>query len=162
MRFRFFRLSRLVAFAVAGLLASAGTAHGQQFSHSAWDRILKQYVTEAGRVDYAALRANRAEFDAYIAQISARSPESHPQEFIARKAGDGKPYPSREAQLAYWINAYNALTIRGILDNWPTKSVRDLGFLFGFFRLFLFALTNRCGGDVLIFLSGESLRCGKK
>lgn len=134
MQFGFSSLTRLVAFLAAGLLTCAGAARAQGFDHSAWDRVLKQYVNEEGRVDYAALRANRADFDAYIAQIAARSPESHPQEFIARKAGDGKPYPSREAQLAYWINAYNALTIRGIIDNWPTKSVRDLGFLFGFFR----------------------------
>lgn len=105
------------------MLLCATAANAQGFDHSAWDRILKQYVTEAGLVDYAALRANRGEFDAYIEQIAARSPESHPQEFI-----------TREAQLAYWINAYNALAIRGIIDNWPTKSVRDLGFLFGFFR----------------------------
>lgn len=127
-------MRQLALLVAVGTLSCATAAHGQDFNHSVWDRVLKQYVTEDGRVDYAALRANRTEFDAYIAQIAARSPESHPQEFIARKAGDGKPYPAREAQLAYWINAYNALTIRGVIDNWPTESVRDLGFLFGFFR----------------------------
>lgn len=101
----------------------AGSAAAQGFDHSVWDRVLRQYVTEDGRVDYGALKANRAEFDGYIAQVAVRSPESHPQDFS-----------TREAQLAYWINAYNALTIRGIIDHWPTKSVRDLGFLFAFFR----------------------------
>ena len=118
-----FTMCKLAVFVMGGMLVCAAAAHGKDFDHSAWDRVLKQYEAEAGRVDYAALRANREEFDRYIVQIAARSPESHPQDF-----------PSREAQLAYWINAYNALTVRGVIDNWPTKSVRDLGFLFGFFR----------------------------
>ncbi len=116
-------MCKLAVFVMGGMLLCAAGAHGQDFDHSAWDRVLKLHVNEAGRVDYAALRANRGEFDAYIAKIAAGSPESHPQDFS-----------SREAQLAYWINGYNALTIRGVIDNWPTKSVRDLGFLFGFFR----------------------------
>jgi hypothetical protein len=104
-------------------LAEIPSANAQSFDYSPWDRILKQYVTDEGRVDYAALKANRAELDGYVAQIAARSPESHPQDFS-----------TPESQLAYWINAYNTLTIKGVVDNWPTKSVRDLGFLFAFFR----------------------------
>jgi hypothetical protein len=103
--------------------AGVPSASAQAFDHSPWDRILKQNVTGDGRVDYAALKASRAEFDGYVAQIAARSPESHPQDFS-----------TAESQLAYWMNAYNALTIKGVVDNWPTQSVRDLGFLFSFFR----------------------------
>ena len=112
-----------LAVALLGALLMGSAAGAQGFDHSAWNRVLKKYVTEEGRVDYGGLKANRTEFDGYIAQIAARSPESHPQDF-----------PTREAHLAYWINAYNALTICGVVDNWPTRSVRDLGFLFGFFR----------------------------
>jgi hypothetical protein len=96
----------------------------QDFDHSAWDRVLKKYVTEDGRVDYAALKENRAELDGYIAQLAARSPESHPQDF-----------PTPAAQLAYWINAYNALMANGVLNHWPIKSVREIGVLpFAVFR----------------------------
>lgn len=99
-------------------------AGAQGFDHSPWDRVLKKFVTEDGRVDYDALKRDRGEFDAYIAAIAARSPKSHPQGFSAR-----------EAQLAYWINAYNALMIQGVLDHWPIKSVREIGFLpFAVFR----------------------------
>jgi hypothetical protein len=108
---------------LAGLLAVPPRVAGQTFDHSAWDRILKKHVREDGRVDYAALQADPAELNAYVAQVAARSPVSHPRDF-----------PTRASRLAYWINAYNALTIKGVADNWPTKSVRDLGFLFGFFR----------------------------
>ena len=34
---------------------------------------------------------------------------------------------SKNQQLAYWINAYNAFTVKLIVDNYPTKSIRDLG-----------------------------------
>ena len=34
--------------------------------------------------------------------------------------------PSKEQKLAYWINAYNALTIDLILQNYPLKSIKDI------------------------------------
>ena len=98
------------------LAAAVGTARAEDFDHSAWDRVVKKYVTETGRVDYAALKADRADLDRYVAQIAARSPVSHPQDF-----------PTRESQLAYWINAYNALVLHAVVEHWPTKSVRDIG-----------------------------------
>jgi hypothetical protein len=33
---------------------------------------------------------------------------------------------SKNATLAYWINAYNAYTVKLILDNYPTKSIKDI------------------------------------
>lgn len=116
----------------AAALAAAGAADAQTFDHSAWDAVLKQHVNDAGFVDYAALKANPAELNRYVAQIAARSPASHPRDF-----------PSRDAQMAYWINAYNALTIHGVVNAWPVKSVRDLGFLFSFFRRKQFTVGGR-------------------
>ena len=34
---------------------------------------------------------------------------------------------SKEEQLAYWINAYNAFTIKLILDHYPVKSIKEIG-----------------------------------
>ena len=99
-------------------LASETPARATEFDHSGWDRVLKQHVTEDGRVDYAAIRENPAELKAYLAAVAARSPASHPNDF-----------PTREAQLAYWINAYNALVFHGVVEAWPVKSVRDIGTL---------------------------------
>ena len=39
--------------------------------------------------------------------------------------------PNRAAQLTYWLNAYNAFVVRGVIDNYPTRSVLHL---YGFFR----------------------------
>ena len=116
-------MRRIFFLLVLGLLVmKAGTARAHEFDHSAWDRVLEKYVTETGRVDYAALKADSGDLDRYAQQIAARSPVSHPQVF-----------PTRESQLAYWINAYNALVIKAVVENWPTKSVRRLGKLYSFF-----------------------------
>jgi hypothetical protein len=36
------------------------------------------------------------------------------------------PIMVKNATLAYWINAYNAYTVKLILDNYPTKSIKDI------------------------------------
>ena len=116
-------MRRVVSLYLFGLLGMmAGTACAQEFDYSPWDRVLKKYVTEMGRVDYAALKADSGDLDRYVTTIAARSPLSHPQVF-----------PTRESQLAYWINAYNALVMKAVVANWPTKSVRSLGKLYSFF-----------------------------
>ncbi|MBY0508186.1 MAG: DUF547 domain-containing protein [Bryobacteraceae bacterium] len=91
----------------------------QAFDHSAWDAILKESVNEIGEVDYARLKANPGPLAAYVAKLAAARTET---------------WPSREEQLAFWINAYNALTTYGVARQYPVASVKDLGFLFGFFR----------------------------
>ncbi len=96
---------------------------GAVFDHAPWDALLKRHVNAAGEVDYAALKRARQPLDTYVAALTAQSPDSHPAAF-----------PTRADQLAYWINSYNALTIKGVLDAYPTRSVRSLGRAFGFFR----------------------------
>lgn len=96
---------------------------GATFDHSAWDRVLKPYVNDIGEVDYAALKANRKELDTYIQMLGESSPANRPELF-----------PTKAHELAYWMNAYNAFVVRGVMDNFPTRSVRDLGALYGFFR----------------------------
>jgi uncharacterized protein DUF547 len=108
-------------------------AYGQEFDHSAWDHVLKKFVTEQGRVDYAALQADPLELNRYVTELADQSPVSAPQQF-----------PTRESQLAYWINAYNALVMKGVIDHWPVKSVRDIGRLpYSFFWRKKFVLGER-------------------
>ena len=111
----------LLPFFVLALAATA-CAKEQGFDYAPWDRVLKKFVTQTGRVDYAALKANPDDLNQYVAQIAARSPISDPNDFS-----------SRDSQLAYWINAYNALVVKAVVENWPTKSVRNLGKLYSFF-----------------------------
>ena len=86
-----------------------------QISHQAWDRFLQTY-TKLGndgivRVDYAAVNEqDKQKLDAYIKDLGDR---------------DASQY-TRNAQLAYWINLYNALTVSVILDHYPIDSIRDI------------------------------------
>lgn len=105
-----------------GLVLFLPAAARAEFDHSAFDRVLKQFVTEQGRVDYAALKARPEDLNRYVEQLAERSPFSHPADFS-----------TRESKLAYWINAYNAFVMKGVVDAWPTDSVRSIRALYGFF-----------------------------
>ncbi len=108
----------LLVLSTIWLSGAAGAARAQEFDHSPWDRVLKRFVTETGRVDYAALKADSSELDRYVTQLGERSPISHPQEF-----------PTRESKLAYWINAYNALMMKAVIERWPVQNVTKIGLL---------------------------------
>ena len=92
------------------LLATAGLATPRldEPDHEIWNALLAEYVDADGRVDYARLKKEAADsLDAYVDQL-ARAPRPDPA------AVEGK---------ALLINAYNALTIRWIVQNYPTKSI---------------------------------------
>jgi hypothetical protein len=114
---------RIIPAILSQLITLPVWAAGTTFDHSAWDRVLKAYVSQIGEVDYAALKAHRQDLGAYVAALGASSPANQPDLF-----------PSRADELAYWINAYNAFVMKGVVDKYPTRSVRDLGALYGFFR----------------------------
>jgi Protein of unknown function, DUF547 len=101
------------------------------FDHQPWDRVLKSSVNAIGEVDYASLKNNTA-LGEYVAALRAASPDTQPALF-----------GSKSAELAYWINAYNALVTFGVVKAYPTKSVRDLGVLFAFFRRKEYVLGGR-------------------
>ena len=84
-----------------------------KIDHSAWDTLLQKYVDDRGRVDYRGWKASRQDMqrlDHYLETLSTAS---------------RRVRSSRAAQLAFWINAYNAVTIRGILREYPTTSIRN-------------------------------------
>ena len=113
---RVFTLLVLLTLTVAG----AGWAAG--FDHTPLDHVLKTYVNAIGEVDYAALKKNPGELDRYVETLVATSPANRPDLF-----------PTREDRLAYWLNAYNGFVLQAVAARYPVKSVRDLGFLYGFF-----------------------------
>lgn len=84
--------------------------------HELWAIFLEQYLVSPhpsgiNRVRYDAVNgAGRALLDRYIATLASISPSTL----------------NRSEQLPYWINLYNALTVRLILDNLPIDSIRDI------------------------------------
>lgn len=87
----------------------------KEFSHEIFDRLLRAHVSPEGRVDYAGLARDQAEPDRYLATLASASSDSHPEKF-----------PSDDDALAYWINCYNAFILRGVLDEYPIKSVFEV------------------------------------
>ena len=81
-----------------------------QIDHSSWDRLLKTHVKN-GKVDYKGFIKDSDALDAYLALISNNAPN--------------KKWTEAE-KLAYWINAYNAYTVKLIIDNYPLESIQDL------------------------------------
>ena len=98
-----------------------GEGAGDPFEVGPWSAFLARYVvTDAPSgvhlVRYGAVGAeDRAALDAWIEQTAAIDPRS----------------ASRDAQMAYWINLYNALTVQLILDHPDVDSIREIssGFL---------------------------------
>lgn len=83
------------------------------FDHDLLDGLLRQHVDPRGMVDYTGLRDEAATLDAYLDQLAAA-----PFDALSR---DGK--------LALLINAYNAATLRLILDHWQDgklASIKDI------------------------------------
>lgn len=80
-------------------------------SHAIWDELLRKYVNSAGRVNYAGLKKDMNRLNEYLDLLSKNPPQ----------AGW-----SRAEEMAYWINAYNAFTVKLILDNYPVKSITDI------------------------------------
>lgn len=92
------------------------------FDHSAFDAVLARHVDDHGMVDYAALKLDRAALDRYLGQLASASPRSRPALF-----------PGRAHEMAYWINAYNALMMRAVIDHYPIDSVTDIMVAHGVF-----------------------------
>ena len=83
----------------------------QRSIHQRWNVELRKYVDTKGQVDYVNWYKNKEGLNAYIIVLK----QNHPQE-----------YWSKNQIKAYWINTYNALTIKIILDNFPIKSIKDI------------------------------------
>lgn len=80
---------------------------------SIFDVILNRYVSQDGLVNYKGLKEDK-EFMRYIEYLSNTDPDT---------------LPSDKHRLAFWINAYNAFVLKGVLEEYPIKSVLDVGWL---------------------------------
>lgn len=80
-------------------------------NHTSFNGLLKTYVNGSGKVNYAGLKKDEAKLDAYLA-------------ILAKDAPDG--YWSRNEAITYWLNAYNAFTLKLILKNYPVNKITDL------------------------------------
>lgn len=80
----------------------------EDFSYAMYNEVLKEFVDDKGHVDYAGLKANREPHDRFIALMGAVT-ESELASW------------SSDEQLAFWMNAYNAITLKYIIDHYPIE-----------------------------------------
>ncbi len=79
--------------------------------HTTWDHLLKKHVDTEGNVDYKNFASDTALLDGYLKAL-AENP-------IANDA-------DKNEKLAYYINLYNAGTVKLILDNYPLTSIKNI------------------------------------
>jgi len=95
---------------IVGTVADASVSI-DAISHVEFDTLLKKYVDTNGNVDYRTWQKEDYQtLENYLKALSAADPRLD---------------ASRDNQLAFWINAYNALTIYGILEKYPTSSIKN-------------------------------------
>ena len=117
-------LQRIVlplALLVVATVGQARSGNGT-FDHSKFNTLLGQSVS-GGKVDYGKFKGN-AEFAAYIATLQSATPSAL----------------SSNEQLAFWVNAYNAMTIKNVLDNPGMRKPTDVK---GFFDAKKFNVAGR-------------------
>ena len=86
----------------------------EEYSHL--DSVLSNYVDSNGLVNYQAIIDSPYNINNYLDFVKQVSPISHPHFF-----------PTKNDRLAYWINTYNALIIKLMIDN-PDKNILEISF----------------------------------
>lgn len=81
----------------------------ENFSYKNYASVLEAHVDEKGKVNYSKLKKNSSGLEAFLNNLKALGP-GHYQEWRGEK------------KIAFWINAYNALTLKVIIDHYPIKS----------------------------------------
>ncbi|GAA3636328.1 DUF547 domain-containing protein [Flavivirga jejuensis] len=93
------------------IIKTRETKPANTFNHTSWDTLLQKYVSNKGNVNYKAFKSNRKALTHYINYLGEHMPQNS---------------WTKEEKLAYWINAYNAMTIDLILRYYPINSIKDI------------------------------------
>ncbi len=80
-------------------------------NHLLWEQVLIKYVDDSGNVNYKELTSEPGPLLGYLDHMSENPPA---------------PSWTRSDSLAYYINLYNAATVKLIIDNYPVKSIKDI------------------------------------
>jgi len=107
----------ILAFGLSGGACSPSSGQGTAASdrdasrHAPFTQLLERFVDAQGNVDYETLKAQSDSVLApYLQRLATLQPSSL----------------DRDARLALWINAYNAYTLKLIVDHYPVTSIQDI------------------------------------
>lgn len=79
--------------------------------HGIWNDLLKKHVSDNGNVNYEGFKTDQRALYNYLKILNDALPDAN---------------NTKEDKLAYWINAYNAMTVDLILRNYPLNSIKDI------------------------------------
>ncbi|ALJ05067.1 hypothetical protein APS56_07970 [Pseudalgibacter alginicilyticus] len=96
---------------ILSISAFSSNKTARTFDHSIWNNLLQKHVSENGQVNYKGFKSNINLLQQYITTLSNTTPNET---------------WNKNEKLAYWINAYNALTVDLILQNYPVKSIKNI------------------------------------
>ncbi len=113
-------------FLLAVILGFSSIAQSQTLAQffEQTNEFLQKNVTPDGKVDYAKLKKSPGELIYILNNIEKLKTE----------------FRDKNEAKAFWINVYNLEVIKGVLDNYPTKSVN---FITGFFKENNFMVANQ-------------------
>ena len=97
-------VSVVVLAACTNVPAPRATPEAGASPQGAWAAVLSRYVDDRGRIDFAGVAAKPQDLEVFVGWLATTSPAKDPGAF-----------PSREARLAYWLNAYNALAMYNVV-----------------------------------------------
>ncbi|WP_108803699.1 DUF547 domain-containing protein [Aquimarina sp. Aq107] len=86
-------------------------AQKKHIDHMVWDQLLLLNVSNDGKVDYKGFIRDKFLFDKYFTSLSTNYPSENSE---------------NNEKLAYWVNLYNAIVMKMIIDHYPIKSINDL------------------------------------
>ena len=102
---------------LALLFTQTPQLHAGEELHAIWADLLSKHV-DKGVVDYLGFKEDEGQLDSYLDLLDATAPEQL----------------AASERLALWLNAYNAYTVKLIVDHFedgrPVRSIRDIGGLF--------------------------------
>ena len=107
MRYRYIPLACMLVLTAAGVLAVEEKK--QSFSYDDYAAVLKDHVDDKGMVNYKELKAVPQRLNAFVAAMSKVQPNSYERW-------------NKEEQIVLWLNAYNAFTLKALINNYPIKS----------------------------------------
>lgn len=87
-------------------------SEAKPIAHNTWDSLLQKHVDAQGFVDYKGFIADSNQLNTYLTLLQNHHPNDK--------------HWDRNEQMAFWINAYNAFTVKLIVDNYPTASIKDI------------------------------------
>ena len=109
-------MKNLIISITLNILFSACGIHihgkGEVIAYDEWTTLVKKHVNSQGLVDYKGFIKDKAALQTYLDHLSANPPAEN--------------WTDNE-KIAYWLNAYNAFTVKLIVDHYPLKSIKDLG-----------------------------------